>query len=528
VIESAFVSARRRGTAAALVLTAIVGTSTVWRLHPLVRGLDTAAIDETAGFYFEMAVNLAWCGRYPYLTSTVPQNTARINLSSLRVATVGARSVRSLVDRGTGSLAEYCRLQGGAYAIHESSIAIVESAILALSRRITVAGVAVVLRWFAIAGLLLFAFALVKLGWPILFVASVMATGTYMTVLLGSSALYSQYPLILSTALIGIALGGLCLAYGVHRRFGSFVAIAFALGVWAGFLGNLRTSQYPTAVFIASLFIAFGIADCRRTTSWSRRTVAALACGAVAALAAGVLVFDRIWIAPIRAVSNVNNYSHHVIAHPLVLGLATPPSPLAAREHIEWDDRTGLLEARKIDPQVAFLGRGYEGALFTYYRRLWVNHPGEMLDIYRQKLSVTRQHAEAFLSSRTSSPFWTQKEGRWLPIAAWPANRIASVVGVIGLFVGMFAIGCCRPRFMEIDEARGFVIAALAIAGLLGFVESAVVLSGVILWYSSVYLFALVFAGLTAYQGVLDACWLTFRSSSPSARLAPAVGIIDR
>lgn len=475
-----FVSTRQRSTAAALLLTAIVGAATLWPLRPIVRGLDTAAIDETAGFYFEMAVNLAWCGRYPYVTSTVPGNNAKINLSSLRVSTAGASPVRGLINRGAGSLAEYCRLQGSAYAIHESSMVILESAILASSRRITVAGVAVVLKWVAIAGLLIFAFALLKMRWPLLFVAAVTATAIYTTVLLGASALYSPYPLVLPTALAGIALGGLGLAYGAHRRFGSFVSIACALGVWAGFLGNLRTSQYPTAVFVACLFIAVGAVEWRRA-ALPRRSVAVVAGSAVAALIAGVFVFDRVWIAPIRAVSNVNNYSHHVIAHPLVLGLATPPSPLAAREHIEWDDRSGLVAARKVDPQVAYLGPGYERALFTYYLRLWAKHPGEMLGIYLRKLTVTRQHTEGFLSSVQSSPFWTQKDDRWLAVAAWPAIRIASVVGIAGLFVGMFAIGCGRPRFMDLDAPRGFVIAALAIAGFLGFVESAVVLSGVIL-----------------------------------------------
>lgn len=506
LVGAVFFSTRQRSTVTAVLLTGIAGVSTVWLLRPLVRELDAATIDETAGFYFEIAVNLAWCGRYPYVTSSVPENRANLNLSRIAVATAGARTVRSLVDHGAGSLAQYCRLQGGVYAIHEPSIAIVESALLAGWRRITVAEVALVLKSVAMAGLFMFAFALAKLRWPILFVAAATATAMYLTVLLGGNALYSQYPLVLPTTLAGISVAALCLAYGVYRRPAWFAAAAFILGIWAGFLGNLRTSHFPTALLIAGLFVAFGTVEAHRVAPTSRRTLAAVAGGALAALVAGVLAFDRVWIAPIRAVPQAGNYSYHVIAHPLVLGLATPPSALAAREQIEWNDAIGLVQARKIDPQVVFLGPGYESALFTYYRRLWAAHPAEMFAIYRQKMGVTRRHAEAFLASDAKDLFWTSKDNRWLPVAAWPATRIAAGVGVIGLFAAVFLAGCLRPSFLDLDGPRGFCLAALAVAGVLGFLESAVVLSGVILWYSSVYLYALIFIGLLVYQALLDGC----------------------
>ena len=56
-------------------------------------------------------------------------------------------------------------------------------------------------------------------------------------------------------------------------------------------------------------------------------------------------------------------------------------------------------------------------------------------------------------------------------------------------------------------------VAGIAIAGFLGFVESAVVLSGVVLWYSSVYVFALIFTGLFVYQSVVDACARPFMTA---------------
>ncbi len=512
MIAEILLSGAHRTAWLSLLLASAICGAVAWQLQPLVRELDSAVIAETPGWYFEMAVNLAWCGRYPYVTSNIGSNLAQVNLINVPAREDGQKSVRSLIVGGVGSLAAYCRMQGEYFAVHESSMVAVESALLAVSRRITVAGLAHGLASIAAGGFLAFAFTLITLRWSLLFAAAVVASGLYLTTLLGGSALYSQYPLILPTTLCGIGVGALALAYGWHRRPLGFASIAVLLGVWAGFLGNLRTSHYPTALLIAGLFIAFATFEQRHAPGVSRRTLTASAGGAIVALAVGVLAFDRVWIAPIRAAVGTN-YSYHVIAHPLVLGLATPPSALALREDIQWNDRSGVVAARKIDPSVEYLGPGYERALFAYYVGLWRSSPFEMMAIYRRKLTVTRQHAEEFLSSAKPGLFWAQKDGRWLTTAAWPALRIAGVVGVAGLFGSLLAIGCFRPRALDLDYPRGFCVAGVAIAGFLGFVESAVVLSGVVLWYSTVYVFALTFAGLFVYQSTVDACARSFMTA---------------
>jgi hypothetical protein len=512
MIAGILLSSRPRTAWLAALLASGICGAILWQLQPLVRQLDSAVIAETPGWYFEMAVNLAWCARYPYVTSNTPANLATINLMNVPVSQAGPKTVRSLIVSGAGSLSAYCRMQGEYSPVHESSMVAVESALLAVSRRITVEGLAYGLASIAAGGFLAFAFTLITLRWSLLFAAAVVASGLYLTTLLGGSALYSQYPLILPTTLCGIGVGALALAYGWHRRPLGFASIAVLLGVWAGFLGNLRTSHYPTALLIAALFVGFATFEQRHAPGVSRRTLTASACGAIVALAVGVLAFDRVWIAPIRAAVGTN-YSYHVIAHPLVLGLATPPSALASREDIQWNDRSGVVAARKVDPSVEYLGPGYERALFAYYVGLWRNSPFEMIAIYLRKLTVTRQHAEEFLSSAKPGLFWAQKDSRWLAIAAWPALRIAGVVGVAGLFAALFAIGCVRPRALDLDYPRGFCVAGIAIAGFLGFVESAVVLSGVVLWYSSVYVFALIFTGLFVYQSVVDACARPFMTA---------------
>ena len=507
-------SARGRSARSAALMAAVITASVAWGLNPLVRSLDAAVIADTPAWYLEMAVNLAWCGRYPYMTSTVGDNRSRVDLLNVRVADAGPRTLHSLVSGGTGSLAGYCRMQGEYAPVHESSMVLVESALLAFLPGITTNGIAYGLSSLAALGFAAFAFVLLSLRWPVLFVAAIVASGIYMTSLLGGSALYSPYPLILPATLAGIGAGALCLAYGVHLKPWAFPAAVFALGVWAGFLGNLRTSLYPTAVLIALLLIGLAAWDQRTLSRWPRRRVATLAGGAFIALLAGILTFDRLWIAPVRAAVGTN-YSYHVIAHPLVLGLATPPSELATRENIQWSDASGAEAARKIDPEVRYLGPGYERALFRYYNGLWKDYPREMAGIYLRKLAVTRANAEEFLASTRPGLFWTSKDGRWLTIAAWPALRAAGAIGVTGLFAALLAIAVLRPAALEMDRARGFCLAGVAIAGFMGFIESAVVLSGVVLWYSTVYVFALIFAGLYLYQTAIDSAW---RVAAPPVR----------
>ena len=499
-LDVVFSSGRRR-TPAALLLAAVVigvGMSLLW---PTVRGLDRAAIGQTSGITFDMSVNLAWCRRYPYVTSRVPQ----INLTEVDVSKVGSQTIRGLIEDSVGSMDAYCRIDAAATAIHEMSIVLLEYPLLRLHPGMTVSGLAYCLQFAAVAALFVFAFALLKVGWPLLFTGAVTMTALYLTVLLGGNFLYSQYPLILPIALAEIGGGALLLVYGAHRRTWSFAAGAFALGLWAGFLGNFRTSLYPTAVIVGALFVAFGLADGTLQESRTKSRSLLVGCAMTLMLAAGIFTFDRMWLAPQR-VQAPAGYTYHTLAHPLVLGLASPPSALAAREHIEWDDGSGATIAKAVDPSVTFLGPGYERALFTFYRRLWLTYPWEMMDIYRRKLAVTRTSADDFLALDQSSDFWKVKDGRWLPIAAWPGATAARAVGVLGLLAALLLAGYLRPSFLAIDAPKAFVVMSLGIAGMIGFIESAMVLSGVVAWYSSVYVFVYVFAGLVLYQFGLDSC----------------------
>jgi hypothetical protein len=503
ILSVVLVSAKRRGALAALIMTAAAAGTALWTIWPVARVFETANVADNPGWYLEMAANMSWCHRYPFVTSTLEVNQAKVTLMRLPLERVGTRSVRSVAVEGAGSIAEYCRLNGTHMALAEASMVMVESAILSVRDRITIAGIAWALTWIAVVEIAVFAWALLKLRWPMLFAAGCAAAALYITALLGSSAMYSQYRLMLPTMLLGIGIGSLCLATSLRRHLAGLMVVAFVMGVWVVFAGNLRTSLYPPAAAIGALFLTAVVVDLAGR-GLSRRRFAMMTGGALAAFLVGVLAFDLTFIAPQR---ESEGYSYHVAFHSIVIGLALPPNPLAARENLEWFDGSGLAAARKVDPKVLYLGPGYDRALSTYYFRLWRQHPLEMADIYLQKLALARQSAGKLLASEQQATYWFVKDGKWMSFAAWPALRAAALLSVVGVFALLFLIGVLRPRVLDVDLPRGFLLAALALAVLGNFVESVATVAEVVMQYSNIYLFGLMFMGLLIYQTVIDLCW---------------------
>jgi len=464
---------------------------------------ETAIVSDNVGWYMEMAANLAWCHRYPFVTSTMPDSQAKVSLMKLPLERVGSLSLRRIATEGAGSVAEYCQLRGTQMALPESSMVLIESALLSLNRRITVAGIARALTGIAIGAILVFTFALIKLRWPILFAGACTAAALYLTALLGSTAMYSQYRMMVPTMLFGIGVAAIALSANWHRRVVGVVVIAFVMGVWTVFAGNLRTSLYPSAIVISLLFFAGAALDVVRS-NLSRRRIATLGGAAAAAFVAGILAFDVPYFAPQRT---SQGYSYHVAFHSIVIGLAVPPNPLTTREHIEWIDGSGLEVARRVDPSINYLADGYDRALSVYYLKLWRQYPSEMVRIYIRKMQLARQSAAKLLASDQQATYWFVKDGRWMTLAAWPAEMLAAGITVVGLFTLLFVTAAVRPAVLDIDLPRGFLLAAVASAVLFNFAESVATVSDVVLQYSNIYLFGLMFTGLFVYQSLIDFAW---------------------
>jgi hypothetical protein len=317
---------------------------------------------------------------------------------------------------------------------------------------------------------------LLRAGYSLAFAAVLCASAVYLVMLLGGNQLYAGYVFVLPTALAGLALAG----FVIGAR--SMPAIVFgfaAIGVWAGFLGNLRTSHYPMALAIVAAALFQARLPRRQTMT------------AVVAAVLGVLGFDRAFVAPLRA-QGVD--PSHTIAHSLVIGVSTPPSDLARREGIQWDDSAGVAIARRLSPNVSLFTPDYERVLFRYWMDLWRRHPSEMLSIYWSKIWSTGQSLFAFLGDTGATLFWSEKNGRvlrWTAVLVRPVARVLSLAGVMS----MLLVAGVMSRNAWGTQASWPLI-ALGISGLFGFAEASIILGAITPWYNGVLLFATLFAGV--------------------------------
>lgn len=80
----------------------------------------------------------------------------------------------------------------------------------------------------------------------------------------------------------------------------------------------------------------------------------------------------------------------HPILHPIVLGLAVPPSPISDRFGFEWANDTETLKpAQFINPQVDKLYTPeFTAALRDFYVHIWTQHTNETVSTYLTKFSV--------------------------------------------------------------------------------------------------------------------------------------------
>jgi hypothetical protein len=143
----------------------------------------------------------------------------------------------------------------------------------------------------------------------------------------------------------------------------------------------MRSSHLP--LYTLFFFIYVWVLVRREPRPSLSFSLATLACFAV-----GYASFGWMLIRPLIPDGPHTNRTYHVVAHPLVLGLALPPSDLSRREGIVWNDDAGLALARRMIPEATYLGPDYERALFRYYRSLWRKYPGEMIRIYWSKLAM--------------------------------------------------------------------------------------------------------------------------------------------
>jgi glycosyltransferase involved in cell wall biosynthesis len=387
------------------------------------------------------------------------------------------------------------------YAHNENTIVWFSEALLNLAPGLSVGDILFVFNLVRIACLAAFVLLLVRAGASPLFTwASVLCAEQ----LLGE--LNAVPPLVgvcasLVPALLGTIAGlGLLLSAGAHRRPAIGAIALFLAGMGLFLVANLRTSYTPVLIVLTGIYLAAVAQDLGRgpAVSTPRR---ALRVGVfVLALVGGWLTLDRALLAPIRELPAEVGMNHHGISHPLVLSLAVPDNELAREEGILWDDFRGVVLARRIDPKANYLTPEYEAAMFTYYRNLWRDRPGDMLRVYLQKADSAG--ASALAAVRESE--WTPAGETLIHVGVEPLFWVRWGLVFLGLWLSVLALGVRGSWRRAWTDEAGFALTAVAATIVLLYVESAIIYSVFTLQYHAFLVFGSASLGWLAIALVLD------------------------
>jgi hypothetical protein len=388
---------------------------------------------------------------------------------------------------------------------NENSLMLLDEALLRLAPGLTVTGLALAHLAVKAACLAVFALLLLRAGFSPVLAGAALHLGLLIVSRLGADCPLSLHPLLAPAVLLYLAVLGLALTAGAHRRAWATAGVLAGAGLAAGFLANLRTSYAPVAGCLLLLYLLVGALDLRRCGAGGLK-IAALSCLGLAAFVGGYRAFTAACIDPIQALAAQAEYTYtrHVIGHPLVLSLALAPPPhdeLARREGITWDDGRGLDLAHRIDPAVEYLDDHYDEALLAYYAKLWLYYPGEMRDLYAAKLDKAGVDCLAFADELGVPSDWLS----W-PLGLLPTGR-QWLLAFGALTLGALLVG----RWL--GAAASFTLAGLAATAALLLLEAAAVVPTFCLQYHSLLQYCALLAGLLPYQLGLDAVMLLGRTA---------------
>lgn len=369
--------------------------------------LDYPMLSDThASCSLEMALNWKMCSKFSNLT--VPNNKdISIQTMMQNNKEILDQPLSSLPIKLKGSIEAYCNQPLVSFTNNENSLMYLEAAILELSPNLTLNQLGAWLSSFRMAINLVFATALLRIGLSPLFALASFVAVQHIISRMDITDLYSLYPNILPLCL-GFAIVTVLVikAYPTKKLWIVFLA-SLVLGLFAGFVGNMRSSYSLVCVsgLVLLLFILnktppaeaviFKEDGEKKPKGNLRIGKKYLAFGAIAlGYFVGLYTFDATLIGAIRKENSghsVQNRAYHVVAHPLVLGLATPENDFAKQQGIRWNDSIGPILAQQIDPNVKYMDENYEKALFAYYAKLWIDYPEEMVGLYLKKWQSAAQ-----------------------------------------------------------------------------------------------------------------------------------------
>lgn len=431
----------------------------------------------------EIAINHRVCGVYGYRDAgQLLERRLRDNPTDLHTPLL------SLPASIAGSREQYCASATQAFAVNEISLMLTMDAILAVQPDATLADVGRALHALRLALLALPVVVLLRSGASFPFAVAAFCASVLVVSAVEEHRFYSVYPFMPVLVVVFPAVLALALHAGCDRHWIGRVMAAFGAGLSGAYVYNFRTSYLPLVAVALALFVLPGRRQNARARAWTGSAVA------LASIVAGFIAFQHWFVRSLPVDASAAPYTHHVIAHPLVLGLALPPNDFAKSRGIAWSDAAGLDLARTIDPSVQFMGPGYDLALFKYYVSVWRQHPREMVGLYFDKWRL----AGSDIGSYRVPPL----DGRAFRLVLFPWQLVRD--GVLITIVLLAALAWVVFRGTPWPAGTRLLAESLIASAVLLLFETAAILAGFNITHQAALMLLLVLGSLAAYQVLVE------------------------
>ena len=303
----------------------------------------SVAIDGHLAVTIEMAVNEAFCG--------VPSSIDGLGLGTAiqENPAFDDMPLRQVIETKFGPLSSYCSKKKHPFTNNENALYFAYTAALRLWPNTSTIGLAELATAARVLMIGFIAFTMIVLGFGAFWAFVSALLGLRLHVVLIETHVLSAYPFM--TFQLAVLCGMVALGYAAGSHCGWSTPLRLAYGAVLGSatvaIWNMRTTHGLIAIValacVAGLLLLRGREFAAGANRWTSVAVATASCLVVGIGMHAMLLQEIAYTG--------YNAAHHPIAHPLVLGLGFPESPLAKRENIRWDNSLGTRDRAPRRPQ---------------------------------------------------------------------------------------------------------------------------------------------------------------------------------
>lgn len=400
----------------------------------------------------------------------------------------------------SGSVSEYCSSPVSNVINNENTLMWMYYSFLKLLPKATLYDLMLFSIVLKLSMIFLFLYCLARANFSYLsiFMTSLIIIYTYIQTTMLIESNLAVYGYILPFCLGFIGLLGLLFGAKVQLKKISLFIACLLIGSYAFFMINLRSSYTP---IVALCIINFLIAAFLNLKSKFNINIAVTRVILSAAIILA-LIFALNYKLQTKLENQVN-LNYHVVFHPLVLGLAIPQNDFAKNQGIIWDDSIGTKLARTINPSVSYLDANYEKTMYLFYKKLWINNPGEMLYVYYLKIKLAGTQIIDNYKSHALHYYHKHRIFILALMFLFPLSFVKSGITIFAYYLAIFYIYTLLYKFRKITKDLLFTIGNFLIFSGLLLLESTIIMPAFVPNYHSYLYFSILFTCLLMWHAIL-------------------------